>query len=159
MSSQNSLYVVFGALRAARKGKLGGLVAIAIVGVCLLFEAAVLNGITVVNEHYKLNVPLTFMVDEAQAEYKVTIGGSKGQTGGNKRKLAYIITDPHGQHVVNGSDSWQRRRRRVTFRPDATGEYRIVVRDAMDNRGYRNPHTWVKVEKNDRTILMSLLGM
>lgn len=159
MSRQNTLNVVYDALWAARKGKLGGVIAIAIAGVWLLFEAAVLNGTTVANEHYKLNSPLICMVDEAQAEYKVTIGGRKGQTGGNKRKLAYILTDPDGQQVVNGSDSWQRRRRRVTFRPDSTGEYRIVVRDAMDSGGYRNSHTWVKVEKNDRTLLMSQFGM
>ena len=154
MRSQNS-----SALRAARKGKLGGLVTIVIVGVLLLFEAAVLNGTTVVNEHYKLNLPLSFMVDEVQAEYKVTIGARKGQTGGNKRKLAYIITDPDGQRVVNSSDSWPRRRRRVRFRPDVSGEFGIVVRDAVDGGGYRNPYTWVKVEKNDRTILMSQLGI
>ena len=159
VSSQNSLNVVLGALRAARKGKLGGLVAIAIVGAWLLFEAAVLNGTTVVNEHYMLNSPLTFMVDEAQAEYKVSIGGRKGQTGGNKRKLVYTITDPDGEQVVNGSDSWQRHMRRVTFRPDVIGECRIVVRDAMDSGDYRNPNTWVKVEKNDRAILLSQFGM
>ncbi len=140
-------------------GKTGvvGTVVVVLAAAWLIIEIVFLNGQTVADQHHEIRIPFTFTVDEIGASYRITIGREKGGSGGLKRAMTYHLNGPGNSLIHSDTEEWPRHRRFFEFSSEMEGDYTLQV-DNAKGRSYGNDFTWIKVEKNDRTILLRFMG-
>ncbi len=140
------------ALLSRSKWGIALLVVLGVFATWLTVEMIFFSGERIHDAPYMLGNLVSFQVDKPGVRYAFTVG-RRNRPG--KKKLEYIVTDPAGYTVLEGSDVLARKTRRFCFTPQAAGTHTFIAQYPHPNLG----HDWVAIDKGDRTFLMSRLGI
>ena len=72
--------------------------------------------------------------------------------------LTFQLAGPDGGVVHNETESWAKHRRSFDFTAEQTGEYVLYV-NGVTQHYTGNDTTWIKIMKNDHSLLLQFIGI